>query len=42
VSASDCEAAAFVLALADEVDLRQDVDLVPAGLPSDDVMSAPR
>lgn len=42
VTAHDCEAAAFVLVLADEVDLRQDVDLVPAGLPSDDVMSAPR
>ena len=42
VTAYDCEAAAFVLALADEADLRQDVDLVPAGLPSDDVMTAPR
>ena len=42
VTAYDCEAAAFVLALADEADLRQDVDLVPAGLPSDDVLTAPR
>ena len=42
VTAHECEAAAFVLELADEADLRQDVDLVPAGLPSDDVMTAPR
>jgi hypothetical protein len=42
VTAYDCEAAAIVVALAEEVDLRQDVDLVPAGLPSDDVMIAPR
>jgi Carboxypeptidase regulatory-like domain len=42
VTAYDCEAAAIVVALADEVDLRQDVELVPAGLPSDDVMTAPR
>jgi hypothetical protein len=42
VTAYDCVAAAFVLALADEVDLRQDVELVPTGLPADDVMTAPR
>jgi hypothetical protein len=42
VSASECEPAAVVLRLVDEVDLRHDVDLDPAGLPTgsanDDVM----
>jgi len=33
VAAHECEAVAFVLELADEADLRQDVELVPAGLP---------
>ena len=40
VSAPECEPAAVVLRVADEEDLRQDVDLDPAGLPADhpDVM----
>jgi hypothetical protein len=38
VTAHECEPAALVLALTDEADLRQDVELVPAGLPADDVM----
>ena len=42
VTAHECEPAAFVLELADEAALRQDVDLVPAGLPSDDVVTAHR
>ena len=42
VTAHECEPAALVLRLADETDLRQDVDLVPAGLPSEDVMIGPR
>ena len=42
VTAHECEAVAFVLELADEADLRQDVELGPAGLPSDDVVTAPR
>ena len=42
ISAHECETAALVLELADEAELRQDVDLVPAGLPSDDVMIGPR
>ena len=42
VTAHECEPAAFVLELADEAVLRQDVDLVPAGLPSDDVVTAHR
>jgi len=42
VTAHECEPAAFVLELADESVLRQDVDLVPAGLPSDDVVTAHR
>ncbi len=35
VSAPECEPAAVVLRVADEEDLRQDVDLDPAGLPAD-------
>ena len=42
VTAHECEPAAFVLELTDEAALRQDVDLVPAGLPSDDVVTAHR
>jgi hypothetical protein len=42
VTAHECAPAAFVLELADESELRQDVDLVPAGLPSDDVVTAHR
>jgi hypothetical protein len=42
VTAHECEPAALVLQIADETDLRQDVDLVPAGLPSEDVMIGPR
>ena len=42
VTAHECEPAALVLELADEADLRQDVELAPAGLPSDDVMIGPR
>ena len=42
VTAHECEPAAFVLELADEAALRQDVDLVPVGLPSDDVVTAHR
>ncbi len=38
VTAHECESAALVLELADEADLRQDVELDPAGLPADDVM----
>jgi len=38
VTAHECEPAALVLTLADEADLRHDVELVPAGLPADDVM----
>jgi Carboxypeptidase regulatory-like domain len=38
VTAHECEPAALVLTLADEADLHQDVELVPAGLPADDVM----
>ena len=40
VTVHECEPAAFVVKLADEADLRQDVELVPAGLPSDDVINA--
>ena len=42
VSAHECEPAALVVEIADEANLRQDVELVPAGLPSDDVMIGPR
>jgi hypothetical protein len=36
VTASECEPAALVLRLADETDLRHDVDLDPVGLPAGD------
>ena len=42
VTAHECEPAALVLTIADEADLRHDVELVPAGLPADDVMIGPR
>jgi hypothetical protein len=42
VSAHECEPAALMVEIADEANLRQDVELMPAGLPSDDVMIGPR
>ena len=42
VTAHECEPTVFVLALADEAHLRRDVELVPVGLPSDDVVTARR
>lgn len=42
VTAHECEPAVFVLEIADEAHLRQDVELVPAGLPSDDVLTVRR
>jgi hypothetical protein len=38
VSAHECEPAAFVVEVTEEAELRRDVELVPAGLPSDHVM----
>jgi hypothetical protein len=42
VSAHECEPAALVVEIGDEADLRHDVELAPAGLPSDDVMIGSR